>query len=88
MEELLERAKDYARIDGTADDPLLKSLILSAKEYMENAGVDEQDSELYKLGILMLVTHWWETREQVTGSMPQAITLGLQSIILQLKSWC
>lgn len=87
MEELLDMAKDYLKIDGKADDPLLKSLILSAKEYMTNAGVEEQESELYKLAVMMLVTHWYETREQVTGSMPQAISLGLQSIILQLKSW-
>ena len=87
MDELLKMSKEYLRIDGSHDDNLLKSLILSAKEYMSNAGVKESESELYQLAIMMLVTHWYETREQVTGSVPHAITMGLQSIILQLKSW-
>lgn len=87
MTDLLEMSKEYLRIDGDRDNKLLGLLINSAKDYLKNAGVEEQESELYSLAIMMLVTHWYENREQVTGSIPKAITLGLQSIILQLKSW-
>lgn len=86
MDDLLEMSKEYLRIDGDHDDNMLGLLIDSAKQYMANAGVDEEESELYQLAIMMLVTNWYENREQVTTSLPKAITLGLQSIILQLKA--
>jgi len=85
---MLERVKGYLRIDGKRDDEMLEFLIETAKEYLSNAGVKEEihsESNQYKLAIIMLVTHWYENREQVTSSIPKAITLGLQSIILQLK---
>ena len=66
---------------------MLGLLLNSAKEYLTNAGVKEQESELYKLGIMMLVTHWYENREQVSERIPHNLSMGLQSIILQLKSW-
>lgn len=86
MTDLLKMSKEYLRIDGDHDDNMLGLLINSAKQYMKNAGVKEQESELYNLAIMMLVTNWYENREQVTTSLPKAITLGLQSIILQLKA--
>ena len=84
---LLPMAKEYLRIDGDQDDEMLGLLLNSAKEYMTNAGVEEQETDLYKLGIMMLVTHWYENREQVSGTIPHTLSMGLQSIILQLKSW-
>lgn len=87
MTSLLELTKEYLRIDGDHDNQMLGLLIDSAKEYMENAGVKElTDNKLYNLAIIMLVTHWYENREQVTNSIPKNLTLGLQSIILQLKA--
>lgn len=83
----LEKAKEYLRIDGDQDDELLGLLINAAKEYMSNSGVKEQESDLYQLGIMMLVTHWYENREPVSVTLPHALTMGLQSVILQLKSW-
>lgn len=85
--ELREKVKEYLRIDGNQDDEMLELLVKSAKEYMENAGVKEQSSDLYRLGIMMLVTHWFENREQISGTVPHTLAMGLQSIILQLKSW-
>ncbi|WP_229720405.1 head-tail connector protein [Oceanobacillus neutriphilus] len=87
MNELLKLAKEHLRIDGEQDDTSLALFIDSAKEYLTGAGVEEQESQLYKLGILMLVTHWYENRTGVSDDLPQKLTLGLQSIILQLKSW-
>lgn len=87
MNELLKLAKEHLRIDGEQDDSSLALFIDSAEEYMTNAGVVEQNSSLYKLGVLMLVTHWYENRAAVSDDLPRKLELGLQSIILQLKSW-
>lgn len=85
---MLEQVKSYLRVDGKRDDEMLEFLIDAAKEYLSNAGVKEEHHEKsnqYKLAVIMLVTHWYENREQVVGTVSSAISLGLQSIILQLK---
>lgn len=83
---MLEHVKEYLRIDGDYDDPMLSLLIDSAKEYLSNAGVKEQENNLYKLAITMLVTHWYENRNQETDARTKKVLdLGLQTIILQLK---
>lgn len=85
---MLDQVKAFLRVDGNRDDEMLLFLIDSAKEYLSNAGVKEEhheESNQYKLAIIMLVTHWYENREQVTSSIPKTMSLGLQSIILQLK---
>ncbi|MCC2249081.1 head-tail connector protein [Virgibacillus sp. AGTR] len=85
--DLLELAKEYLRIDGDQDNKLLDLLINSAKNYMSNAGVKEKEDELYQLAIMMLVTHWYENRQQNEfGKISSAIEMGLQTIILQLKA--
>ncbi|GAA0434435.1 hypothetical protein GCM10008934_24850 [Virgibacillus salarius] len=85
--DLLELAKEYLRIDGDQDNKLLGLLINSAKNYMSNAGVKEKEDELYQLAIMMLVTHWYENRQQNEfGKISSAIEMGLQTIILQLKA--
>lgn len=85
--ELTEHVKQYLRIDGDHDNDMLGLLISSAKEYLDNAGVEQQESELYKLAITMLVTHWYEERQQtIDGRTSQVIDLGLQTVILQLKA--
>lgn len=84
---LLEHVKEYLRIDGEQDDSMLVLLLSSAKEYLSNAGVNEQQSDLYKLAITMLVTQWYEERKQnVDGRSSKVMEMGLQTIILQLKA--
>ncbi len=86
MSEFIKLTKEYLRIDGTEEDTFLGFLIDSAKEYLANAGVKESESRTYQLAILMLVTHWYENREQnVVGKTTSAIDHGLRSIILQLR---
>ncbi|WP_368652371.1 head-tail connector protein [Ornithinibacillus sp. 4-3] len=83
---LLTHVKEYLRIDGDHDNDLLGLLIKSAIEYLSNAGVNEQENELYKLAITMLVTHWYEQRHQsIDGRTSRVIEMGLQTIILQLR---
>lgn len=87
--EIIDQVKAFLRVDGSRDDELLRLLIDSAKEYLSNTGVKEEQhkkSDQYNLAIIMLVTHWYENREQVIGSVSETISLGLQSIILQLKA--
>lgn len=86
---MLPHVKEYLRVSGDHDDNMLGLLIDSAKEYLSNAGVpdDVEEDKLYKLAITMLVTHWYENREQdIDGRTSRTIELGLQTIILQLKA--
>lgn len=84
---LTTNVKQYLRIDGDHDDQMIGLLIDSAKEYLLNAGVKkDEENGLYKLAVTMLVTHWYESREQSTeGRTSRTIDLGLQTIILQLR---
>ena len=86
--DLVATVKEYLRVDGAEDDKFLGFLIDSAKEYLSNAGVKEKsESKQYQLAIIMLVTHWYENREQNQyGKISSAIEHGLQTIILQLKA--
>jgi len=82
----LEQVKDYLRIDGAEDDAILGLLIGAAGEFLSNAGVEESESKLYAIAVMLLVSHWYENRESVlVGSISKAMEYSLQSIILQLK---
>lgn len=78
---------EYARVDE--DESTIDTLIFSAIEYMENAGVEQkkhEESYLYKLAIGMLVTQWYEERKQNISTRDAAVMEnGVQTIILQLK---
>src|SRR5690625_3950425 len=86
MSELLVMSKQYLNLTGSYDDELLEILIESAEEYLNGAGVKDKENKLYRLAIMMLVTNWYENREQITNGVPKHLELGLQSIILQLKA--
>ncbi|OIK11986.1 hypothetical protein BIV60_17150 [Bacillus sp. MUM 116] len=82
----LEKVKGYLRIDVTHDDDLLSFLIDAAIEYLQNSGVPESESKRYELAIFMLVSHWYENREQnMVGTVSKEINFGLQTLILQLR---
>lgn len=84
----LETVKLYLRIDDTEEDAFLGILIETAKEYLKNSGVVESEEKLYELAVMMLVSHWYENREQnISGRITRAIEYGLLSIILQLKRY-
>lgn len=91
---LVAQVKPYLRVDGDYDDDVITSLVLSANAKLKGSGVkepgesvDEEMKELYKLAIKMLVSHWYENREQeAEGRTQHVITLGVQSIILDLKA--
>lgn len=83
--EYREFVEEYARVDEGEDT--VDVLIYSAIEYLKNAGVKEQETFLYKLAIAMLVTQWYEERKQNVNTRDSAVMeMGLQTIILQLKT--
>lgn len=79
MDKFYEQVISYLRLDE--DDILIKPFIDAAKEYLTNAGVKfKEDSQLYILCTVLIVTHWYEERK-VTPDIPQ----GARNIITQLK---
>jgi uncharacterized phage protein (predicted DNA packaging) len=78
-----EEVRDYLRVDDT-EQSSVEALIGAAQSYLINAGVTANGSDpLYRLGVKMLVSHWYENRE-VVGNANQ-LTYGIQAIITQLK---
>ncbi len=59
--DLLDKVKNYLRVDGEQDDALLASLISAAKEYLANAGMKLEDgatearTALYELAVSLHV---------------------------------
>lgn len=86
-EELKTFVNEYTRVDE--DESIIDTLIFSAIEHLDNAGVEQEnnkESYLYKLAIGMLVTQWYEERKQNISTRDAAVMEnGVQTIILQLK---
>jgi uncharacterized phage protein (predicted DNA packaging) len=80
---MLEEVKFYLRVDGDEEDASIQSLIDASKEYLRNTDVVERDSNLYRLAIKMLVSHWYENREIV--GKDREIPYGFKAIVTQLR---
>jgi uncharacterized phage protein (predicted DNA packaging) len=82
----LDELKIFLRIDGNDDDLLIESLQKSAEEYLTNAGIlKDYSKELYKLGIKILVTHWFDNRGVQSDKTNNKLSFSLDTIITQLK---
>jgi uncharacterized phage protein (predicted DNA packaging) len=81
----VDEVKEYLRIDGAGEETFLSSLIFAAEAYIENAtGVAaDENNNLHRLAINLLVSHWYENRE-VLGKADK-LAYGLESILLQIK---
>lgn len=78
------KAKKYLRIDYDEEDELIESLIVASDNYLKNAGAQASaGEELYKLGQLLLISHWYDNRETVGKA--DKLAFSLQSILFQLK---
>lgn len=79
----LSEAKDFLRVDGTADDATLAILIAAASEAVTGLadtwdGTGETPERL-RLAALMLVADWFANREAVTiGSIANTVPHGVQ----------
>ena len=81
---MLELGKEWLRIDGSGDDVILAHLISAANEYLANAGVEESDSPLYELAVMLHVAMYYENRDPAVKI--DGFNAALTSIILQLKA--
>ncbi|KMM55443.1 DNA-packaging protein [Bacillus glycinifermentans] len=75
----LEEAKEYLRIDGDEDNNLVSFFISAAEKHMDNAGVTDKESELYKLAVLIFVADAYENRTTANSGSK------ISGIILQLR---
>ena len=81
---MLEKIKEYLKIDSNDEDITVQALITSAELYLKNAGVlEDYQNELYDLAIKMLVLHWYENREIIGNA--QKMAFSLDNIITQLQ---
>lgn len=81
---MLEKIKEYLKIDSNDEDVTVQALITSAELYLKNAGVlEDYQNELYGLAIKMLVLHWYENREIIGNA--QKMAFSLDNIITQLQ---
>lgn len=82
----IEEIKSFLRIDGEEEDIILSSFFKSAKQYLSNAGiVENEENELYKLAVNMLVCGWYENRNPTNSGSNNTQSFALRSIITQLK---
>lgn len=81
----LMEAKSYLRVDTTAEDDLITSLISAAADYIQECtGKEDDGSPLYVLCEKILVAHWYEHREAVSGSVTE-VPHTLQSLLTHIK---
>lgn len=82
----LDEAKLYLRVDGNDDDDLITMLIKAAEEYIKSATGKEYDgtNNLAKLLCLVLITDWYENREQ-SDKISEKYRFTVQTILAQLK---
>lgn len=65
------------------DDIIVMSFYNAAIEYLKGAGIKQHNSELYKLAVKMLVSHWFDNRG-INGETTE-IPYGITPIINQLQ---
>lgn len=83
----LERVKEYLRVDHDDEDTLIQAMMLAAKQYLFNAGIEEKDNELYRIVVMLLVSHFYVNRA-VFESGRQSVAMipyTLQFMITQLQ---
>lgn len=82
----LQEIKLFLRTDNDDEDMLIQSLVLAAENYLTNAGCKQlYNVELYRLAIMLLVSHFYENRDVVSDKKTNVTAFGLPQIITQLK---
>ena len=81
----LAAVKAYMRVDGDADDAVIKALYKAAVRYLKNAGIEEPsgDPSLYNLAVWSLTLHYYDHRDAVGNEA--SLPIGLRPSINQLK---
>lgn len=82
--DLLDKIKQYGKLEYSDEDDLIIGLIGAAMDTLENAGVSrESDSDLYILAVERLALHYYENREEVGGGQP--VPMGVNWMIEHLR---
>lgn len=85
----LEEIKDYLHIDADFDDDddLLEMLLEAAKQFIKEAtGKEfEEENKLYKLLILILISHYYEHREAVSDGTLTEVPYTIKSLLTHLS---
>ncbi len=81
----LAEAKSYLRVDTSDEDDLISALITAAAQYIaETTGRADDDSAVYELCEKVLVAHWYEHREAVSGAVTD-VPHTLQALLTHIK---
>ncbi|OEH52998.1 hypothetical protein AQ616_18320 [Oceanobacillus sp. E9] len=83
----VKEIKEYLRIEHDEDDSYLEMLVVRAKMYIRNGvGKLDDDNELFKMAITVLVGHWYDNRElSRIGNNSYSIPHSFEAIIQQLR---
>ena len=87
-------AKKHLRVEFDDDDDLIEQLIRAAREYAEGflnrrlAPADDGDDppavkQTWKQAMLLIIGHWYEHRESVTGSTTSVVPMGAEMLLWQ-----
>lgn len=82
--ELLNKIKEYGKIESNEEDDMILQLIEAAKDTLNASGVPrDTEGKLYELAVERLVMHYYENREEAAAS--QQVPMGLNWMINHLK---
>lgn len=85
--DVLNDFKQYARIDGDAENAQLTSFLLAAISFLQNAADITPDlaNDLHKIGVYLLAVNFYENRLPLTETNVNNLDYSLQSIIYQMR---
>ncbi len=92
-EKLLLDIKEFIADDS--DDlqtlMLIRTLKSAAEEFIKGLGVNSSsinyENSLYKLAVMMLISHWYENRNIVAvGTITKEMEISFKSIVIQLRN--
>ncbi|SDY84620.1 head-tail connector protein [Thermoactinomyces sp. DSM 45892] len=78
--------KTFLKIDHDDEDAIIEGMILAGREFIRNAaGEVNESSELYKLCLKLLVTHWFDNRNIFINGWVNEVPFSLKAMIYQLQ---
>ena len=98
---LLDKVKQYCRIDTTEDDTLLQGLLSAAVKLVKeqsgkNAYIGDgsitpaaiEDADLFQTCVCQLVEHWYDVRGSVDSQAQNHIPFATDMLIAHFRSSC
>lgn len=95
MSDLLFKVKENLIVEHSADDELITRLISAAVDYaeryqhLEEGYYSEEGTKMpttTEQGIIMLVSHWYESRDGSTGGFFADNTQAAQQVLIAVNS--